>query len=69
MSSQEYEPIAGDSRVLYHCLGCGALVVNMGRHDSWHRELAAHSHHGLSMIGGTAPSGRVMPPGMPTIYG
>lgn len=36
MSTQEYAPMAGDSRVLYHCLGCGSLVVNMTRHDRWH---------------------------------
>jgi hypothetical protein len=36
MSNQEYTPMAGDSRVLYHCSGCGSLVVSMARHDEWH---------------------------------
>lgn len=36
MNNPEYAPIAGDSRVLYHCFSCGSLVVNMARHDQWH---------------------------------
>ena len=44
MNDQEYAPMAGDSRVLYHCLGCGSLVVNMARHDEWHRTVSSHGH-------------------------
>lgn len=43
MSDQEYAPMAGDSRVLYHCLGCGSLVVNMARHDQWHAIIGGSS--------------------------
>lgn len=70
MGEQNYERLTwvGD-KVLHICLGCAAVVASREQHDGWHRGLASHSHATLGVIGGSAPSGRVMPPGMPTIHG
>jgi hypothetical protein len=59
MSWDNYSPRQIPSgQCVYSCKGCGALVANenIPTHDRWHRELASHSHHTLSVIGGPAPT-------------
>jgi hypothetical protein len=46
----------GPNDFLWSCAKCSALVADRERHDTWHRELASHSHHTLSVIGGPLPS-------------